>query len=531
MNKVVSFQQDNEYLHRRADVNRRAGRLLEALLLERRAVEQAPDSTTCRMEVARTLTEMGCYVASNKVIYGALADPRAPAECYFGLCCNYFAIGQADAARRALSQFLSRDQAATARSEVRQMRDTLEELTLLAQLQNRRNAQFTRLMARAQQHDLDGDTLGALRLVDWAVARKPKKGAAQLRLAQLNIALGRWREACRAVERAARTHLRGPLLLLTAVRAYHGCGQDARARAILLRLDRMKMDGPLALRMLLEACCVLGDDARVRVLVTRVLSDDPYDCRLLHICAVNRVREGRPTEQAVSFWTRALRIDPGDAVAKYNLWLIAAERVDRNMPYDYAIPEKERAKWRRALSEAQMLPLAQLRERYHKGKQLEDKCRWALRSDDRQAMLLARALLKKLDEPATRRMLNEAAGEWMTPSDAPDDAVVSLATEKDELRVPRALKRAMKLNGYAAPGTPADFNALLEQLTLEVIRHPHWQAVNSASAWAAVLLYASSKLNGDGDMTIDQASHILEVPLRRAKRCLRLVGIKGDDAS
>ena len=93
MSKVVPFERGSEYLLHRARVNRRAGRLLDALELQRRALEQE-DTPACRMDLAQILCQMGCYEESNRILAGMLAAGNPPTDCYFGCVATTWAWGR-----------------------------------------------------------------------------------------------------------------------------------------------------------------------------------------------------------------------------------------------------------------------------------------------------------------------------------------------------------------------------------------------------------------------------------------------------
>ena len=518
MSKVVPFERGKEYLMRRAQVNRQAGRLLDALALQRRATEQE-DSPACRMDLAQTLCQMGCYEESNRILAGMLSEPDAPGDCYFGLCCNYMGMGQDELAYRAMVQFLACDPEAVNRDEVAGMFNDLVRLRTA-----KHDAVLTRRARRAQQlaraalaRQEQGELALAHRLLKRAL--KALKGSEDVnirtQLAQLLSQMGRHQEAVRQMDKVLSYQLVGDRSLGVAAKVYTLAGEAQKAAATILRLETREPQGP-SLRLLLDACCAAGDDERVRLLAPRALRDAPYDRRLLHQCAVNRVRQGRPVEQAISFWTRALRIDPGDTVARWGIRQASLNKLSPSMPYDYALPAAEAERWRHQLCQALTMDDSALRERFHRSRALEDRLRWALYAGNRQTVLMARRLLSRLDDPAARRMLSESLAVPWAGDDASGQAVLS--PDVSTIRVPLGLRRAMKnALAVAQKRCPAVAHRVvrlvLGQLTGGGLSLPRDEAAVSAALY---LLAASDREEAP---TLSQAAAIFGASPRRTARC------------
>ena len=531
MNKVVPFERGNDYLMRRAQVNRQAGRLLDALALQRRATEQE-DSPACRMDLAQTLCQMGCYEESNRILAGMLGEPDAPGDCYFGLCCNYMGMGQDELAYRAMVQFLARDPQALNRDEVSQMfNDLMRTRSAHRQAHLTRSARRALQLSKAAQARQDqGDLALAYRLMKRAL--RALKGSEDVnirtQMAQLLNLLGRHQEAARQMDKVLSFRLVGDGSLGVAAKVYAQAGQASKAAAAILRLEAREPQGA-SLRLLLDACCAVGDDERVRLLAPRALRDTPYDRRLLHQCAVNRVRQGRPVEQAVSFWTRALRIDPGDTVARWGIKQATQGKLLPSMPYDYALPAAEAERWRHQLCQALVMDNSALLERFHRCRALEDRLRWALYGSNRQAMLMARRLLSRLDDPTARRMLSESLAVPWAGEDDSGQAMVN--PDVSTIRVPPGLRRAMKnaldVMRKRHPGVAHRVVRLvLSQLTEGRCALPRDGAAISAALY---LLAAGDRKEAP---TVEQAAAVFGASPRRTARCaLILSGMKEADCS
>ncbi len=523
MSKVVPFERGSEYLLHRARVNRRAGRLLDALELQRRALEQE-DTPACRMDLAQILCQMGCYEESNRILAGMLAAGNPPTDCYFGLCCNYMGMGENDLAYRVMAQFLSLDPSATGRKEVTQMLHSLLTLRFVqAKEQDNRNIRRSALLAQAAQAR---SALGQLDLAQSLLRRalKAAKGrpssAVRAQLGQVLARQGKLKEAVAQMDRALSQRPVPDGALAMAATVYGQAGQWDKARSAILRLEGRKPRGE-GLRALLDACCALKDDERVRLLAPRALGESPYNRRLLHQCAVNRVREGRPVEQAMSFWTRILRIDPHDVAARWYLRQAALGKLDQTMPYDYGLPAGEACRWKRQLCQAQWLDDAALLERFRRSRALEDRCRWAVFGADRQAQLLARKLLARIDDPAARQLLQESMALPLT---------VMGGTEKDEVSpgidtvtVPPSLHRPIKNALWEVQQRHANLAHRVVRLIVLFLAQGKNRLPRDGRSVAAALYFLALGDQEDAP-TINQAARLFGACPRRVARCAMLLG-------
>jgi oligoendopeptidase F len=90
--QIVAFPASGEYILRKANENRREGRLLQAVELMRRGLELNPDREDVWLDLAETLNEMGCYEQSNRVLYKLLSCRMYVPEAYYGLAANHSAL-------------------------------------------------------------------------------------------------------------------------------------------------------------------------------------------------------------------------------------------------------------------------------------------------------------------------------------------------------------------------------------------------------------------------------------------------------
>src|SRR5690554_1773027 len=95
--KVIPFDQNGQFYHRKAKKHMDNNNYLNALSLYRKAVEKEPQNVEYLLDLAEVFTEMGCFDQSSKVLFSILQRENARVDCYFGLGCNF--LGMQDYAR------------------------------------------------------------------------------------------------------------------------------------------------------------------------------------------------------------------------------------------------------------------------------------------------------------------------------------------------------------------------------------------------------------------------------------------------
>ena len=81
--------------------------LIAAASKYREAYERAPEDAEIAVALAEILSQMQRFEESNRILFRLQADrDDAPAECHFGLACNYFGLQDYDRAADSLEDYL-----------------------------------------------------------------------------------------------------------------------------------------------------------------------------------------------------------------------------------------------------------------------------------------------------------------------------------------------------------------------------------------------------------------------------------------
>lgn len=526
MRKVVPFERDNAYLIDRAALNRRQGHLLDALSLYRRALENAPDEAQVAMDMAETLCEMGCYEQSARALCAMLVRPDAPQDCYFGLCCNYFGMNDLDAAYRAMVRFLAAEPDAVKRPEVSEMLKNIVLLRTLTQSDDRRKARRAKLLEAARRRLMAGDAPSAERLLRRSMRMGATEGTHVL-LAEAHLAQNRIGEARREIESVLKKPKVTAQALLTGVRVYNASGDTKRRSAALTRLGRMDGDNQ-ALRARVEALFLVGADQALTALLRAALRDAPNERMLLHALAVNNLRLGKPVSRAAACWSRMLRIDPEDDVAAYYYTRCYHGEPPLDAAYACALPEAEIQKRTNRLLSLQTAPDDSIDD-----EDVLALCRWGLRSGDKRAAILARALLERADDPDARALCREADverdiaradGPNLRVRSGPGAAAVAVWDAGGSYRLPPAMRRAIRLVMTRGKALLNDTGESPVAMTMTSVVNKSARRITDENAWAAALVYAARVKDGKSADTLEIARRFGCSPRKMRRYARRLTG-------
>lgn len=524
MSKVVTFKRDGEYVLSRAQANRKEGRLLEAVKLARSAVELEPDNIEGWMTLAQTLCEMGLYEQSNRVLSQMFSVPGAPAECLLGMAYNFLGMDDMDAAFGATMAMLANDNGATERADVLAILINIMETNMMDSFELRHDRHINWLCRRALEHIDNGNAQAALPLAEKAFGLDADSCDAVRVFAMALMRTGDAKRAAVVIEPTVWRKDCDHRNVLEAVRIFNSLGDEKKAASI-ARVLLSKKPQAEELKSALGAACEIKDDAMVSQLAWRALEKEPFDTRILHICAVNRVREKRPVEQAESFWTRAVSIDPEDVVARYYLKLVEEGNISSDMSYAYELPQSETEKFHGMLVRAQMLDDKQLDAVISESPDMREACLWAMCSQANGSdMALARELLFRSDTAWARQLYSRSMNRQYRISCRSLKAMGSstlIAIGLSGELVPPFLERSIELTLGLIGGAIEDERLSVFNKTLKPLLNAKNLPVHSdARSWATVLAYNVMK---DMDMSVELSTVAMKMgsSLGRVKRCQR----------
>lgn len=339
--KVVSIDRSAAYVHARAMKNRRDNNPIDALELLRQAVNQEPENTEYRLDLAEMLCEMGCHDQSTRILLDLLAADGQLDECYYGLALNQLGSNELESARRALAIYRKKTNDNGVFTDAGNL---LAEINLYEELNRptgRKTNRAGRIAARACDALRSDDFDKACRLFERSLDMKPDQDEMRGLYA---VALKMRGDEDRALQEAfASVSLPQPGVraLCSASQVFKLCKMDDAAAELARRAIAERPAG-LELRLLILTLGELGMHAEAADAVRLALQELPHDKTLLHMRAVALHKSGADDSRAASYWHRILRIDPEDTIAAFYRDAAADGKLSKyNLDYGYQVPGNE----------------------------------------------------------------------------------------------------------------------------------------------------------------------------------------------
>lgn len=232
----ANFERPAEYWLRRAHAYRDSGDLLRASALTRHATRLKPADPDMLADYAEQLSELGCYDASNREAFAALALAPERFTLYGLVAQNLSRMGRRRQAMDAYSLFLSGGQEQSPDFDAWEYPYDIPERY---DHQPRRRARLDGLLNVAERRLARGDWKGAGDALCRASERPYKGGSARRDAlwARLALLIGQPAWACLLARAAIRRAPRSTVIACSAARVFAALGkaQAGRAGAALLR--------------------------------------------------------------------------------------------------------------------------------------------------------------------------------------------------------------------------------------------------------------------------------------------------------
>ena len=125
--RVIPFERDGEFFLRRGSRRLERNNLLEAINNYHLARAREPENVEIQLAIAEVLTEMHRYEQSNRLLFPLLSTPEKPAECFYGIACNFLGMQDFDHARDSLENYLTADPDGEFVADALELLDILED--------------------------------------------------------------------------------------------------------------------------------------------------------------------------------------------------------------------------------------------------------------------------------------------------------------------------------------------------------------------------------------------------------------------
>ena len=405
--KVVSFERNAAYLHHRAMMNRRENHIVDALELMRQAVEQSPDNSEYKLDLAELYCEMGCHEQSARLLLDMLSKPDAPSECYYGLALNQLGMNDVSGAKQSLDLYRRRDPKGAHLEDVSQLAVELELYQSMNRPASRRLYRAMRVANRAcdaMKADLPEK---ACRLFEASLKLASEQYEMRALYAMALLMAGRGDRALEEARKASEAYPPSVRALCVCAQVYALLDRRAEAEAL---MDRAAAERPSGaeLRLMIYAAGEMKLNDRAAECARLALQETPFDRELLHIRGVALKRMGASDQEAGRCWERILRLDPDDEIALYYSELAGKGQLDAvQLEYAYQVPEAEfRDRMDRLYAELNE-GLEHTRERWESDPSFRRLVRWAAGADDASLGRVSMTVLATVDSGEATSVLRE----------------------------------------------------------------------------------------------------------------------------
>lgn len=540
---LLRFEHGHDFMYRRALKRRAEGQLISALDLFRQALKLQPDNLEYRMDLAETYYEMGCFERSNEELVRVLAREDAPAECHFGMGCNFYAMADLPSARLAMERYLARERSGAFRKDVSELMGEMRDRVRLYRPFRRHKA--ARLVQRGWRLFQNGETEAAARALRESLNLYPAQGDARDILALIAARQGRFARARALLNRSGFSTMRG---MCCAAQAYWRLGEKEKCSLMLERAQMNMLFEPEDVRLLLRTLAMAGWHSTLYQHLRPLLQELPYDRELLHLNAIAALNLEHHPQEAEKCYQRIRRVYPRDGVAEYFLRALSAGRMRPPLGYEYQVPEEERHARADSVRALAALADGALREKFQDQK-VQTLLEWALSSgqdglekcalellgrvggEEAQAMLRA-FLLRPGNRDEARalcvRLLKEmgAREPYYQYALTGVEGLVLSAQQEQMLSMPHRMMLARAAR--TARGRFGDLTGPLTALWMRCLASggvPRG-ALRNPGGWMAALLYWHLRRSGY-PASLKEAARLYGAPLRQARRCARVMGRDG----
>ena len=296
--------------------------LIAAISKYREAYERAPQDAEIAVALAEILSQMQRFEESNRILFRLMADrDDAPAECHFGLACNYFGLQDYDRAADSLEDYLELEPDGTFAADAEDLLDLIDDDEAMFEstgLKGDDDYEDNAVTHFARSLLASGEVSYAVEELERRNSQTPKSIKIREQLAVAYFIANRRDEAKKVadgiLEEDAQNILANSTLALAEI-------EEGNRTAAIARLDEMLKLQSLDVEEL-HSIAVLQLDlerfADAEKTLTQMMHMVPYDENVLHKLAYARFMQG-DAEGAKVHYQKLLRIDPHDTVAKYYL--------------------------------------------------------------------------------------------------------------------------------------------------------------------------------------------------------------------
>jgi tetratricopeptide (TPR) repeat protein len=430
--RVIPFERDGAFFLKRGSERLDRNDLLEAISYYHQAQRRDPENVDVQLAIAEVLTEMRRYEQSNRLLFPLLSLNESPAECFFGIACNFLGLQEFSHAHDSLESYLALDPDGEFVADALDMLDVIEDEGMLYSMpgvQPPEEREALNACARGRQLLENGRMDEAVKLLSEAAKKQP-----DIRFVRSNLALAYFckKDFKRAMETVDGVLKEAPndvqahcnmLLFLHAAKDEEGVQRELeflkqantedpqdwnRMAVVYMEMDRMQ-----------DALAVLK----------KLQIAFPYDEGTLHRLGVCRYHLGQYA-QAQACYDRLLKIDPADTIAGYyrRVCRRAANGKPENIDwlFHYQVPYLEVLRRVRTINEASRQSRDVLKQRWQTDEHFRSLLCWSLRLPEPSAKRAVLSIIAGFGDREAERVLRHFQLDQSQPDSVKQDVFAML---------------------------------------------------------------------------------------------------------
>lgn len=382
--KVVPFEQNGEFFHRKARKFIENNNYIYALNYYRKAIEKDPDNVEYSLDLAEVFTEMGYFNESNQILFTILQKDPARSVCYFAIGCNFIGLQEFIKAEEWLEKYLDMDTFGLYSEEAQDLLEVLQSQEFYFELMNDMDSDKENVFkaaARGKEYLDQGDYKRAIRELEKVIKEEPGLIFARNNLALAYFCTGK---ADRAIKTSEDILMEFPLNVHAncniALFLYEK-GELEESKKHIDKVLKLKVEDPEELHKIAVTLCEMKQHRKVNQLLKKLLKYKPYDTKVLHYMAVSCYNL-KQFKTAYNYWDKVEKITPNNTISSYYKHyvncVIKGEKVFNELPYNFQVPYDEVIRRVKKINELLKLPSVDLEDKWKKSESLEHLLYWGL---------------------------------------------------------------------------------------------------------------------------------------------------------
>lgn len=386
--KVVPFEQNGEFFHRKARKHVENNNYINALSYYRKAVEMDPDNLEYSLDLAEVFTEMGYFNESNQILFTIVQKNPSRCECYFGIGCNF--LGQQDysKAEECLEKYLDIDEDGLYTEEAQDLLDVLQNQDFyfdkIDDMDPAKEKVFT--IATKGKDFLDkGDYKKAVKELEKVVREEPSLIFVRNNLALAYFCTGRLDKAIETTNKVLKEYPLNIHANCNIALFLNEKGDIENSEKHIEAILGLPVDDPEEIHKMVVTLCEIKQHNKVHQLLKTLLQYKPYDTKILHYMAISCFNL-KMFKTAFTYWDKIERISPNNTISSYYKHHVQGFLIDEKgfseLPYNFQVPYEEIIRRVKKINDLLKLSSVDLMDKWKNGESLAALLSWGLDLND-----------------------------------------------------------------------------------------------------------------------------------------------------